>query len=126
VSLSSNAIQLEQVFINLLANARDAVADAPRKLISISCAVEVGHVCVTVRDTGPGIPEGFEQRIFDPFFTTKDVGIGTGLGLSITYSIIKEHHGTIAVTNSPHGGAEFVLAFPLAPDVSVAAADERR
>jgi hypothetical protein len=116
VSLSSNAIQLEQVFINLLANARDAVADAPRKLISISCAVEVGHVCVTVRDTGPGIPEGFEQRIFDPFFTTKDVGIGTGLGLSITYSIIKEHHGTISVTNSPNAGAEFLLEFPLAPE----------
>jgi signal transduction histidine kinase len=121
-----NAIQLEQVFINLLANARDAVADAPRKLIAIRCTVEGGQVCVTVRDTGPGIPEGLEQRIFDPFFTTKDVGTGTGLGLSITYSIIEEHHGTIAVTNSPHGGAEFVLAFPLAPDVSVAPADEGR
>jgi C4-dicarboxylate-specific signal transduction histidine kinase len=121
-----NAIQLEQVFINLLANARDAVADAPRKLISISCAVDVGHVCVTVRDTGPGIPEGLEQRIFDPFFTTKDVGTGTGLGLSITYSIIEDHHGAISVTNSPHAGAEFVLEFPLAPDVTSAPADEVR
>jgi C4-dicarboxylate-specific signal transduction histidine kinase len=111
-----NAIQLEQVFINLLANARDAVADAPRKLISIRCAVDGGHVCVSVRDTGPGIPEGLEQRIFDPFFTTKDVGTGTGLGLSITYSIIKEHHGTISVTNSPDAGAEFLLEFPLAPE----------
>ena len=111
-----NAIQLEQVFINLLANARDAVADAPRKLISVSCAVDAGQACVTVRDTGPGIPEGLEQRIFDPFFTTKDVGTGTGLGLSITYSIIKEHHGTISVTNSPDAGAEFLLEFPLAPE----------
>jgi C4-dicarboxylate-specific signal transduction histidine kinase len=111
-----NAIQLEQVFINLLANARDAVADAPRKLISISCAVDAGQACVTVRDTGPGIPEGLEQRIFDPFFTTKDVGTGTGLGLSITYSIIKEHHGTISVTNSPDAGAEFLLEFPMAQE----------
>ena len=115
-TIIGNAIQLEQVFINLLANARDAVADAPRKLISISCAVGVGRVCVTVRDTGPGIPEGLEPRIFDPFFTTKDVGTGTGLGLSITYSIIKEHHGTISVTNSPYAGAEFLLEFPLAPE----------
>src|SRR5918912_1604932 len=115
-TIIGNAIQLEQVFINLLANARDAVADAPRKLIAISCAVDAGQACVTVRDSGPGIPEGLEQRIFDPFFTTKDVGTGTGLGLSITYSIIKEHHGTISVTNSPDAGAEFVLEFPLAPE----------
>jgi C4-dicarboxylate-specific signal transduction histidine kinase len=121
-----NAIQLEQVFINLLANARDAVADAPRKLIAIRCTVEGGQACVTVRDTGPGIPEGLEQRIFDPFFTTKDVGTGTGLGLSITYSIVEEHQGTVAVANSPQGGAEFVLALPLAPDLSVAPADDVR
>ena len=126
-TIIGNAIQLEQVFINLLANARDAVADAPRKLISISCTVDVGHVCVTLRDTGPGIPEGLEQRIFDPFFTTKDVGTGTGLGLSITYSIIKEHHGTISVTNGPDAGAEFLLEFPLAPsDIGTSGGEEVR
>src|SRR5919109_457717 len=114
--VSGNAIQLEQVFINLLTNARDAMADSPRKVVRISTRVANEMVDLVFSDTGPGIPEGLEQRIFDPFFTTKEVGTGTGLGLSITYSIIKEHHGTIAVTNSPHGGAEFVLEFPLAPE----------
>src|SRR5207248_8345911 len=92
-----NAIQLEQVFINLLTNARDALADAPRKLIHVESAVNQGVVDLLVRDTGPGIPEELQQRIFDPFFTTKEVGAGTGLGLSIAYGIVKEHGGTISV-----------------------------
>jgi C4-dicarboxylate-specific signal transduction histidine kinase len=114
-----NPIQLEQVFINLLTNARDAVTDSPQKLIQISCAVAASGVELVFRDTGPGIPPGFEQRIFDPFFTTKDVGRGTGLGLSITYGIIKEHQGTIAVTNPPGAGATFLIQLPLAdaPDL---------
>jgi signal transduction histidine kinase len=66
-------------------------------------------------DTGPGVPKGLEQRIFDPFFTTKDVGEGTGLGLSITYAIVKDHHGTIDVTQAPPGyGCAFVIELPLA------------
>jgi len=80
-----NAIQLEQVFINLLTNARDAVANSPRKAIRISASVDRERVEVVVADTGHGIPAGLERRIFDPFFTTKEVGKGTGLGLSITY-----------------------------------------
>src|SRR5437867_3017726 len=86
-----NPIQLEQVFINLLTNARDAVAESPRKAIRISSSARSGVVEVALADTGHGIPSGLEQRIFDPFFTTKEVGKGTGLGLSITYGIIKEH-----------------------------------
>src|SRR5579859_4267509 len=85
VIVIGNAIQLEQVFINLLTNARDAMADVARKVITITCVVKAETVHITVSDTGPGIPDGFEQRIFDPFFTTKEVGAGTGLGLSITY-----------------------------------------
>jgi C4-dicarboxylate-specific signal transduction histidine kinase len=108
-----SAIQLEQIFINLLANARDAVAGAARKLIVIASHVEQQHVNITVRDTGCGIPEGQEQRIFDPFFTTKDVGQGTGLGLSITYSIIREHQGTISVEGHPGEGAVFRVQLPL-------------
>src|SRR5437899_1515899 len=111
-----NSIQLEQVLINLLTNARDAVAESPRKVVHIACAVRERAIHLTCSDTGPGIPEGLEQRIFDPFFTTKEVGHGTGLGLSITYGIIKEHGGTIAVTNGADRGAVFVIQLPLAAD----------
>ncbi|HLW02366.1 MAG TPA: ATP-binding protein [Ktedonobacterales bacterium] len=111
-----NAIQLEQVFINLLTNARDALADAPQKGISITATPQQDNILTLVfHDTGMGIPPGLEQRIFDPFFTTKDVGTGTGLGLSITYGIIQEHHGTIWVENQPGEGATFFVQLPLAP-----------
>jgi C4-dicarboxylate-specific signal transduction histidine kinase len=109
-----NAIQLEQVFINLLTNARDAMADARGKVIRVAGAVQDGGVALTFSDTGPGIPEGLEQRIFDPFFTTKEVGKGTGLGLSITYGIIKEHGGTITVARGP--GATFLIQLPRASE----------
>jgi C4-dicarboxylate-specific signal transduction histidine kinase len=109
-----NAIQLEQVFINLLNNSRDAVAHAPERRIYVCCSISEGMAEVRLCDSGPGIPEGLEQRIFDPFFTTKEVGEGTGLGLSITYSIIKDHEGTIAVEKTPpEGGAVFVIRLPL-------------
>jgi C4-dicarboxylate-specific signal transduction histidine kinase len=109
-----NPIQLEQGFINLLTNARDALEEAPTKLIVIECSVERDMAIVVVRDTGMGIPAGLEQRIFDPFFTTKEVGSGTGLGLSITYSIIKDHQGTIAVEDGGRVGAAFRIELPLA------------
>jgi C4-dicarboxylate-specific signal transduction histidine kinase len=115
VIVIGNAIQLEQVFINLLTNARDAIANAERKSIAITCARQANIVDIRVCDTGPGIPAGLEQRIFDPFFTTKEVGAGTGLGLSITYGIIKEHQGTIAVENRPDEGALFLIQLPLEP-----------
>jgi C4-dicarboxylate-specific signal transduction histidine kinase len=111
-----NPIQLEQVLINLLTNARDALAESPRKIISIACEVREAVLALTFSDTGPGIPEGLERRIFDPFFTTKEVGKGTGLGLSITYGIIKEHGGTITVANRPGQGATFLIQLPLAAD----------
>src|SRR3989449_7679691 len=110
-----NPIQLEQVFINLLTNARDAVADAPHKAIRISGSVGSASVEIAFADTGKGIPAGLERRIFDPFFTTKQVGKGTGLGLSITYGIVKEHGGTISVSSRPGEGATFLLNLPPAP-----------
>ena len=111
-----NPVQLEQVFINLLTNARDALTDASRKWIRISLSFSEGWVEVSLADTGPGIPPGLERRIFDPFFTTKDVGQGTGLGLSITYGIIEELGGTIRVESPPGEGATFVVRLPLAPE----------
>src|SRR5438309_1606501 len=110
-----NAIQLEQVFINLLTNARDAVAEAPRRAIRIAGSTGSGAVEVSLADSGHGIPPGLERRIFDPFFTTKEVGKGTGLGLSITYGIINEHGGTISVVSPPGEGATFLIHLPLAP-----------
>jgi C4-dicarboxylate-specific signal transduction histidine kinase len=118
VIVVGNAIQLEQVFINLLTNARDALMAASRKIIAITCTInsEDEIVDISVGDSGPGIPDGLERRIFDPFFTTKEVGAGTGLGLSITYGIIKEHQGTIMVENHPGEGAIFRVQLPLKTD----------
>jgi C4-dicarboxylate-specific signal transduction histidine kinase len=110
-----NAIQLEQVFINLLTNARDALVEAPRKAIGISASLSAEAVEIAFVDSGQGIAPGLERRIFDPFFTTKEVGKGTGLGLSITYGIVKDHGGTISVESRPGEGALFRIELPLAP-----------
>jgi C4-dicarboxylate-specific signal transduction histidine kinase len=112
--VEGNSIQLEQVFINLLTNARDAVADSPRKAIRISAAIHSTDVQVTFTDTGRGIPRELEGRIFDPFFTTKEIGKGTGLGLSIVYGIVREHGGTISVVSRPGEGATFLISLPSA------------
>jgi C4-dicarboxylate-specific signal transduction histidine kinase len=109
-----NAIQMEQVFINLLTNARDAMADSPTRAIRISGSAGPAAVELAFADTGHGIRPGHERLIFDPFFTTKEVGKGTGLGLSIAYGIIKEHGGTISVVSPPGEGATFHIHLPLA------------
>jgi C4-dicarboxylate-specific signal transduction histidine kinase len=116
VVVIGNAIQLEQVFINLLTNARDALSEAPQKIITIECAKDKQAVEISISDSGPGIPVELEQRIFDPFFTTKEVGAGTGLGLSITYGIIRDHQGTITLKNSPGRGAAFLVQLPIKRD----------
>src|ERR671930_456516 len=110
----ANAIQLEQVFINLLTNARDALEDSKRKKIKIASDRDEERITIAFSDTGPGIPRELQQRIFDPFFTTKEVGTGTGLGLSITYSILKEYGGEIPVSNRRGGGATFLIELPRA------------
>ncbi len=113
--------RLEQVFINLLLNARDAIEshwgdrpDAqPDKMIRLWTGTEGEAVVCRVCDTGTGIPENMVEKIFEPFFTTKEVGKGTGLGLSISYGIVKECGGTIdAMPNCPYGTC-FVLRFPM-------------
>jgi C4-dicarboxylate-specific signal transduction histidine kinase len=112
--VSGNAIQIEQVLMNLLTNARDAVSASETKRISITTAVDDRDAVIAVEDTGPGVPADLEQRVFDPFFTTKEVGEGTGLGLSIVYGIIKEHEGAISVERATSQGARFVVQLPLA------------
>jgi C4-dicarboxylate-specific signal transduction histidine kinase len=114
IVVHGNEIQLEQVFVNLLTNARDALAEVERKQIWIRCEVQPPVAVVTFGDNGPGVPADLEQRIFDPFFTTKEVGAGTGLGLSITYGIVSEHGGTVVVGDRAGGGAEFTIELPLA------------
>ncbi len=113
VVVVGNAIQLEQVFLNLLTNARDALSTVDFRRISITCHIREEVAEIRFSDTGPGIPEGLERRIFDPFFTTKDVGTGTGLGLSITYSILRDHQGSIIVERHPGEGAHFLIRIPV-------------
>src|SRR3981081_2932517 len=109
---AGNPIQLEQVFMNLLTNARDAMADSPRKEIRISGSVGAAVVDVAFADTGHGIPLGLERSMFAPFFPTKEGGKATGLGMSITYGIVKAHGGTISVVTLTGGGASFLISLP--------------
>ena len=106
-------VQLEQVFVNLLANAGDAVAQSAAKRVAVTTVIRDADVQITVQDSGTGIPVDAQARIFDPFFTTKEVGQGTGLGLSITYGIIKEHHGRISVESRLGEGATFTILLPV-------------
>lgn len=111
--VEGNGLELEQVIVNVLANARDAVMETPVKEIAIETAAEDRTVFIRVRDTGCGMSEDVRMRVFDPFFTTKDVGKGTGLGLSLSYGIIKDHHGHISVFSRPGRGSTFVIQLPL-------------
>lgn len=106
--------QLEQVFVNLMTNASQALMTVPepRRLIIESKQVD-GHILLSFADNGPGIPSNALSRIFDPFFSTKQVGQGTGLGLSICFGIISQHKGRIWAENSPEGGAIFYIQLPI-------------
>ncbi|MBD2518381.1 HAMP domain-containing protein [Nostoc sp. FACHB-973] len=112
--------QLNQVFMNILANAIDALEEAfqngfcPDPIIRISSAQVNENVVIQIVDNGIGIPEAIQSHIFDPFFTTKSVGKGTGMGLSISYQIITEKHGGyLRCISSPGQGTEFVIAIPI-------------
>jgi signal transduction histidine kinase len=104
--------RLQQVFLNLFMNARDAMPAGG--VLNIRTACSNGTVEVEVSDTGVGIPRDQMHKIFDPFFTTKSTGRGTGLGLSVSYGIIKEHAGKIDVKSAPGRGTQFRLEFPVA------------
>jgi PAS domain S-box-containing protein len=111
--------KLQQVFLNLFLNARDAMPKGG--WLSVSSAIVGPSVVIEVGDTGSGIPSEFLARIYDPFFTTKPIGQGTGLGLSITYGIVQEHNGTITCDSTPGQGTRFVLSFPAATGASTLA-----
>jgi two-component system NtrC family sensor kinase len=110
--------QLQQVFLNILNNAYDAVRESTRAArIEVMSARAGAFIEISFRDNGIGI--GDAERIFDPFFTTKDVGKGTGLGLSICYGIVREHGGEIICHNNPDSeGATFMVRLPIASETA--------
>jgi signal transduction histidine kinase len=110
--IRGHAGQLNQVFMNLLANAAQALAGVEGATIWIETAGEEERVVITLRDNGPGIPPDVLPRIFDPFFTTKDVGEGSGLGLSIVHGIVERHGGGIEVDSEVGAGTTFTVTLP--------------
>jgi two-component system C4-dicarboxylate transport sensor histidine kinase DctB len=122
-----HAVQLEQVILNLVRNALDAVGDQEHGRITITAQASesqtsesqtlasqtlASHVQIKVADNGPGIPANQLDQIFDPFFTTKALGKGLGLGLSISYGIVQDFGGQIHARNLPGGGAELTVELP--------------
>jgi two-component system, NtrC family, sensor kinase len=111
-SVHGSANKLQQVFLNLFLNARDAMPGGG--MLEVRTGAHNGSVEIEIADTGAGIPREDINRIFDPFFTTKSNGRGTGLGLSVSYGIIKEHAGKIDVRSTPGKGTSFHVEFPAA------------
>ncbi|MFQ5982778.1 MAG: ATP-binding protein [Woeseiaceae bacterium] len=118
-SISGNANQLQQVLMNLMINAQQAMGD-DGGTVDVATFVDGESVMITVSDTGPGIDEEVAAKIFEPFYTTKAAGQGTGLGLSVTYGIIHDHGGEISVQRAASGGAKFVIKLPLETERDVA------
>jgi signal transduction histidine kinase len=108
--------ELQQVLLNLITNAVQAVSGLPpgaQRKITITTAREEGQAILRVRDTGPGVAPQHASSLFTPFFTTKAAGQGTGLGLSLSYGLVKAHDGELSYEPPPEGGAEFRVALPL-------------
>ncbi|WP_196260105.1 ATP-binding protein [Pelagibacterium limicola] len=118
VRVLAGPVRLEQVLVNILGNAIDAVSEGEDKRVELAARHTDDAVTITVRDHGPGIPTGLGGRIFDPFFSTKGVGKGLGLGLSISYNIIKDFGGELRAENHPEGGAVFTIVLKPAGQTS--------
>ena len=110
--IKGHAGQLNQVFMNLLTNAAQALAGRPGAQIDVHTRRENGQVVIAIGDNGPGIPPEIRSRIYDPFFTTKDPGQGSGLGLSIAHGIVERHGGTIELDSEIGKGTTFTVTLP--------------
>src|SRR5690606_9403576 len=108
-----NEDQMQQVFLNLLLNARDAMPEGGE--ISIYSSADRNSARIAINDTGRGIDRAILKNVFAPCFTTKPAGSGTGLGLSVCYGSITAHGGDIDVKDSPGGGTSFIITIPLDP-----------
>src|SRR5213078_5137694 len=111
----ADAHQLQQVFLNLITNAEQAMEqrDGHHHRLTVRTRRNGDAIRIEVEDTGAGIPANLIERIFNPFFTTKPTGSGTGLGLSISLGIVREHEGKIWAENATQGGARFVIELPV-------------
>ncbi|NTW60150.1 MAG: HAMP domain-containing protein [Nitrospirae bacterium] len=110
-----NANQLQQVLMNLMINAQQAMEGSPGSVTLSTRLLDAETIELRVTDTGPGIPPDIQAKIFEPFFTTKTAGKGTGLGLSVSYGIIKDHKGDVRVESTVGKGSAFVITLPAAP-----------
>jgi signal transduction histidine kinase len=106
-----NPDQIQQVFMNLIINAIDAMPEGGKLWIQMKA--DGKFIIIVIRDSGHGIDETVMEKIFDPFFSTKRLGRGTGLGLSICYGIIREHKGTISVSSKKGEGTTFTISLPV-------------
>jgi signal transduction histidine kinase len=119
--------QMEQVLINLLNNAEQAMTEARRgQTVTLTTRTVEGRIELRVSDDGPGIPPEIQERIFEPFFTTKKEGSGTGLGLSLCYGIVEEHGGKIRIESRPGEGATFVVDLPISEERPAESPREKR
>ncbi len=118
--VNGNANQLQQVLMNLLVNAQQAMGGKEGRIRIATRAAEGGKIEISVTDDGPGIPREIQHKLFDPFFTTKPAGQGTGLGLSVSFGIIKDHDGEIVIRSEPGQGATFLITLPALPAVAPA------
>ena len=109
----ANRIQLEQVFVNLLTNTRDALEASPVRRVTIRSGKLREHLEIRVQDTGPGIAAEVLPRSFDPFFTTKEVGKGTGQGLAISHAVVEKHGGAISFETEEGQGTTFIIRLPV-------------
>ncbi|NVD42346.1 sensor histidine kinase [Ensifer sp. HO-A22] len=119
----AGSVRLQQVLVNVISNAADAVEGLDDRHIRLRAWRDGDKVVLAVSDRGPGVSAAIAERIFDPFFSTKGVGKGLGLGLSISYNIVKDFGGSLVATNLAEGGAEFRIELPVADDLGQEAAE---
>jgi two-component system C4-dicarboxylate transport sensor histidine kinase DctB len=109
IFVTGGQVRLQQVLLNIISNAADAIEGLADRNIELAARRKGGKVVITVRDHGPGVPDAIAARIFDPFFSTKGVGKGLGLGLSISYNIVKDFGGNLTAGRHEDGGALFTI-----------------